>query len=142
MHSHAGIMLLHITGIHVICMISSQQLTALKPLYSEQNSVSIEVQYTWKNTRWLIIIKHKQSAPIKCKNHLFKPCVRSKQPRTIKTIICNDIFTSLRRKKKIRLNSVRNCSVYVRITFDEMESSFPRLTMFVCNFGVGSLGQP
>ena len=26
-------------------------------------------------------------------------CVRSKQPRTIKTIIYNDIFTSLRRKK-------------------------------------------
>ena len=41
----------------------------------------------------------KQSARIKCKNNLFKPCVRSKQPRTIKTIICNDIFTSLRRKK-------------------------------------------
>ena len=33
------------------------------------------------------------------KNNLFKPCVRSKQPRTIKTIICNDIFTSLRYKK-------------------------------------------
>ena len=43
--------------------------------------------------------KHKQSLHIKCKNNLFKPCVRSKQPRTIKTIICNDIFTSLRRKK-------------------------------------------
>ena len=27
------------------------------------------------------------------------PCVRSKQPRTIKTIIYNNIFTSLRRKK-------------------------------------------
>ena len=34
-----------------------------------------------KNTGWLIIIKHKQSARVKCKNHLFKPCVRSKQPR-------------------------------------------------------------
>ena len=52
-----------------------------------------------ENTRWLIIIKHQQSARIKCKNNLFKPCVRSKQPRTIKTIIYNDIFTSLRRKK-------------------------------------------
>ena len=41
----------------------------------------------------------KQSARIKCKNNLFKPCVRSKQPRTIKTIIYNDIFTSLRHKK-------------------------------------------
>ena len=26
-------------------------------------------------------------------------CIRSKQPRTIKTVIYNDIFTSLRRKK-------------------------------------------
>ena len=52
-----------------------------------------------KITRWLLIIKHKQSARIMCKNNLFKPCVRSKQPRTIKTIICTDIFTSLRRKK-------------------------------------------
>ena len=41
----------------------------------------------------------KQSARIKCKNNLFKPCVQSKQPRTIKTIIYNDIFTSLRRNK-------------------------------------------
>ena len=59
--------------------------------------------------------------------NLFKPCVRSKQPRTIKTIICNDIFTSLGAKKfKVRLNSSRNCSVFVRITFDENESSFAR----------------
>ena len=51
----------------------------------------------------------KQSARIKCKNNLFKPCIRSKQPRTIKTIIYNDIFTSLKRKKLIvRLNSSRN----------------------------------
>ena len=28
-----------------------------------------------------------------------KLCVRSKQPRTIKTIVYNDVFTSLRRKK-------------------------------------------
>ena len=41
----------------------------------------------------------KQSARIKCKNNLFKPCIRSKQPRTIKTIIYNDIFTSSRCKK-------------------------------------------
>ena len=66
----------------------------------------------------------KQSARIKCKNNLFK----SKQPRTIKTIIYNDIFTSLRHKKnfKVRLNSSTNCSVCVRITLDEMESSFAR----------------
>ena len=66
----------------------------------------------------------KQSARIKCKNNLFK----SKQPRTIKTIIYNDIFTSLSHKKnfKVRLNSSRNCSVCVRITLDEMESSFAR----------------
>ena len=51
----------------------------------------------------------KQSTRIKCKNNLFKPCIRSKQPRTIKTIIYNDIFTSLKRKKLIvRLNSSRN----------------------------------
>ena len=58
-------------------------------------------------------------------NNLFKPCVRSKQPRTIKTIIYNDIFTSLEYKKfRDRLNNSRTCSVCVRITFDEMESSF------------------
>ena len=42
----------------------------------------------------------KQSARIKCKNNSFKPCKRHcafglKQPRAIKTIIYNDIFTSL-----------------------------------------------
>ena len=46
----------------------------------------------------------KQSVCIKCKNNLFQTllvilCVRSKQPCTIKTIIYNDIFASLRRKK-------------------------------------------
>ena len=51
----------------------------------------------------------KQSARIKSKNNLFKPCNRSKQPRTIKTIIFNDIFSSLKCKKLIeRLNSSRN----------------------------------
>ena len=74
----------------------------------------------------LIIIKHKQSARIKCKYNLFKPCARSNQPRRIKTIISNDIFTSLRRKKvQSPASSSRNCSVCVRITFEEMES-FPR----------------
>ena len=34
--------------------------------------------YIWKNTRWLIIIKRKESARIKCKNNLFKPCIWSK----------------------------------------------------------------
>ena len=50
---------------------------------------------------------HKQSAHVKCNDNLFKPRVRSKQPRTIKTIaydqnnnkLCNDIVTSLRCKK-------------------------------------------
>ena len=32
-------------------------------------------------------------------NNLFKPCIQSKQPRAIKTLIYNDIFTSLRCKK-------------------------------------------
>ena len=74
----------------------------------------------------LIIIKHKQSARIKCKYNLFKPCTRSNQPRRIKTIISNDIFTSLRRKKvQSPASSSRNCSFCVRITFEEMES-FPR----------------
>ena len=43
----------------------------------------------------------KQSARIKCKNNLFKPFkwLWAKQPHAIKTIIYNDIFTSLRRKK-------------------------------------------
>ena len=95
-----------------------------------------------KNTRWLITIKHKQSARIKRKNNLFKPCVRSKQSRTIKTIICSYIFTSLRRKKfKVRLNSSRNCSVCVRITFENGYRRFRGLTKFVFNFGVWSLEQ-
>ena len=33
----------------------------------------------------------KQSAYIKCRNNLFKPCVLSKQSRTIKAIIYKDI---------------------------------------------------
>ena len=41
----------------------------------------------------------KQSMCIRCKNNLFKPCVQSKQLCTIKTIIYNDIFPSLRHKK-------------------------------------------
>ena len=45
----------------------------------------------------------KQSARIECENIYSNLqvtlCVQSKQPRTIKTIIYNDIFTSLRRKK-------------------------------------------
>ena len=45
------------------------------------------------------------------------------------------------KKFKVRLNSSMNCSVCVRITFDEMESSFPSLTGFVFNFGIGSLEQ-
>ena len=95
-----------------------------------------------KNTRWLIIIKHKQSARIKCKNNLFKSCVQSKQPRTIKTIICNDIFTSSRRKK------VQSPAKQFKKLFSLFESlsmkwnrRFWGLTMFVCNFGVGSLEQ-
>ena len=67
------------------------------------------VIYMKKNTKQPIIIMQKQSARIKCINNLFKPCIRSKQPRTIKTIIYKDIFTSLKRKKLIvRLNSSRN----------------------------------
>ena len=41
---------------------------------------------------------------------------------------------------KIRLNSPRNYSVCVRITFDGMESSFARFNhVFFFNFGVESL---
>ena len=45
------------------------------------------------------------------------------------------------KKFKVRLNSSRNCSVCVRITFDGMESSFARFTMFVFSFAVESLKQ-
>ena len=34
------------------------------------------------------------SAHIKCKNNLFKPCIPSKQLRTIKIVIYKDILTS------------------------------------------------
>ena len=55
-----------------------------------------------------------------CKNNLFKTCVRSKKPRTIKTIICSDIFTSLSRKK---IQSAAKQFKKLFITFDEMKSS-------------------
>ena len=89
----------------------------------------------------LIIIKHKQSARIMCKNNLFKPCVRSNQPRTIKTITSNDIFTSLRRKKvQSPASSSRNCSVCDR-SLSMKWNRFRGLTTFVFNFGVGPFEQ-
>ena len=83
---------------------SVQKLTSacLSQIALEQSCDYVLIIYM-ENTRLPIIIKHKQSACIKCKNNnLFKPCVRSKQSRTIKTIICSYIFTSLRRKKVLR----------------------------------------
>ena len=88
----------------------------------------------------LIIIKHRQSACIKCKNNSFKLCVQSKQPHRIKKIICNDIFTSLRHKK------VQSPAKQFQELFSLSESllmkwncCFQGLTMFVFNFGVVSL---
>ena len=53
--------------------------------------------------------------------------IRSKQPRTIKTVIHNDILTYIRRKKvQSPAKQFKDCSVCVRITFDGMESSFAR----------------
>ena len=66
-------------------------------------SLSLFLKLKWIPVFYLI--KHKQSARIKSKNIFFQSCVRSKEPRTIKTIICNDIFTSLRRKKVQRRQS-------------------------------------
>ena len=77
-----------------------------------------------KITRWLIIIKHKQSARIKCKNNLCKPCIRSKHRVRA---ICNDIFASLRRKKvQSPAKQFKERSICVQIMSDEMEASFPR----------------
>ena len=78
---------------------------------------------------------------MKCKNNLFKPCVWSKQPSTIKTIICNDIFTSLRRKKvqspaKQLKKIVQSVSKLLSMKWNRL---FRGLTMSACNFGVGSL---
>ena len=42
---------------------------------------------------------------------------------------------------KVRLNSSRNCSVSVRITFDGMESLFARFSHVFFNFGMESLEQ-
>ena len=67
-------------------------------------------------------------------NNLFKRCVRAKQPRTIKTIIYNDIFTSLGHKKfKVRLNTESLSMKWNR--------RLPGLIMFAFNFGVESLEQ-
>ena len=72
--------------------------------------------------------------PHQVKNNLFKPCVRSKQPRTIKTIIYNDIFTSLGHKKfKVRLNTESLSMKWNR--------RLRGLIMFAFNFGVESLEQ-
>ena len=56
-----------------------------------------------------------------------KPCVRSKQPRTIKTIVCNDIFTSQKCKNvQSPAKQFKELFSLCPITFDEMESSFAR----------------
>ena len=72
----------------------------------------------------------KQSARIECENNLLKPA--SDIVRSAKTTAYDQnnniqwyfhIFKA-QKKFKVQLNSSRNCSVCVRITFDEMESSF------------------
>ena len=80
--------------------------------------------------------------PHQVKNNLFKPCVRSKQSRTIKTIIYNDIFSSLGHKKfKVRLNSSRTCSVVSESLAMKWNRRLRCLIMFAFNFGVESLEQ-
>ena len=46
-----------------------------------------------------------------------------------------------KKKFKVRWNSSRNCSIWVLITFDGMESSFARFNHVCFNFGVESLEQ-
>ena len=88
-----------------------------------------------KNT---ILIMQKQSACIKYKSNLFKPCkwlcaFGQEKTRTLRSKQYTMIFSHIKRAKnlKVRLNSSRNCSFCVRITFDETESSFPRFNQ-VC----------
>ena len=90
----------------------------------------------------------KQNACIKRKNNLFKPAsdivCSVKKTAPIRTIIYNDIFKYLRRKKgrkKVQSPALssRNCLLYLRITFDEMESLFARFNHVFFNFGIESL---
>ena len=61
-------------------------------------------------------------------------CVRSKQPRRIKSIVYNDVSTFLRRKKvQSPAKQFKELFSLCQITFDEMESSFPRFN-HVCFF--------
>ena len=46
----------------------------------------------------IIIMTQKQSARIECKKIYSSLCIRSKQPRTIKTVIYIGIFTSIKHK--------------------------------------------
>ena len=61
--------------------------------------------------RDVIIIMQKQRALITCKNNLFKPAFDQ-----------NNSFLSV----KFKVQRKRTASVCIRITFDEMESSFAR----------------
>ena len=68
-------------------------------------------------------------------------CVRSKQPRRIKAIIYNDIFTSFRRKN-VQSPKVQGIVQSVRESLSMKRNRRLRgLTMFVFNFGVESLEQ-
>ena len=62
--------------------------------------------------------------------HYYAEAKRASSAKIIYSNPASDIVHSFfkaqkkRKKIKVRLKSLRNCSVYVRITFDEMESSF------------------
>ena len=69
--------------------------------------------------------------------------IRSKQPRTIKTVIHNDILTSIRRKKSSK--SGQTVQGIVQSVSESLSMEWCRrlrgLTMLVFNFGVQSLEQ-
>ena len=115
------------------CQLVTHQVSAVTSAYLFQISREKSCDYVLITyiTKYHNCAEAKRAHQVK-KNNLFKPFVRSKQPRTTKTIIYNYIFTSLGLKKfNVRPNSSRNCSVSIRITLDEMESSFARFN-YVC----------
>ena len=80
----------------------------------------------------------KQSMHIKCKNNFYSNlCIWSKQPCTIKTVIYNDIFTSLRCKKvQSPAKKFKELFSLCPNHFQEWNFCLRGLTIFVFNFGM------
>ena len=75
----------------------------------------------------------KQHAWITCKRNLFRHHALSQNNRFVKVFFKPQKPAKVFLSRKNRLNSSRNCSISVGITFDEMQSPFAR---FNCGRGL------